>query len=113
MDERIDNESKSSYVRPYKRLRVYIACSLTSEDRAGLRDRLLDAVEAEFAKQGFHVYNPSRHTKPGSPHRDDEVTAIDHVEAMHCDFVFFIRVQPSLGMGIECADCGGHANSLG
>jgi hypothetical protein len=101
MVEQIDTEDVTAYVLPSERLRVYVACSLTSDDRTGLRDRLLDAVETVLTKHGFDVYNPSRYTKPGSPHRDDEVTAIDHLQAMRCDFIFFIREQPSLGMGIE------------
>jgi hypothetical protein len=80
---------------------VYIGCALTSGDRTGLRDQLLNDTETVFLEAGFDVYNPCRVTKPGSPHQPNEVTAIDHLEAMRCDLIFFLRMQPSIGMGIE------------
>lgn len=100
MAERIDLEDMASYV-PEGELRVYIGCSLTSDDSTGLRDCLLEQVEVVFRESGFLVHNPSSHTKPRSPHHAHEVTAFDHLQAMRCDLIFFIRVQPSLGMGIE------------
>ena len=37
----------------------------------------------------------------GSPHYSHEVTAIDHIEAMRADLIFFICMDRSIGMGIE------------
>lgn len=102
MCDRNDLEDTASYVSRAQ-LRVYVACSLTSEDRTGtgLRDYLLEQVGRAFREAGFSVHDPSAYTKPGSPHHSREVTAFDHLQAMRSDLIFFIRVQPSLGMGIE------------
>ena len=80
---------------------VYIASSLTDRDCSGIRNQLLRAAEYVFRDSGFAVYSPSSFTEPGSPHHSCEVTAIDHLNAMMADIIFFIRIQPSLGMGIE------------
>ncbi len=80
---------------------VYLGCSLTSPDLTSLRSRLLQEAAEVFQDCGFDVYNPADHTPPGSPHLPREVYAVDHTNAMRCDLVFFIRLQPSLGMGME------------
>ena len=81
--------------------RVYIGCSLTSEDQSGSRAEVLGIAHELFAAKGFEVYNPSQFTNPGSPHRPPEVYAIDYLNVVDCDLVFFIRSQPSLGLGME------------
>ena len=98
---RIKLEDTPSYLSRSARLRVYIACSLTNEDRPELRDQLLNGIRTILDEAGFDVYDPSQHTEPGSPHLDSEVAAIDQIQAMRCDLIFFLRDHPSLGMGIE------------
>lgn len=106
MSNRIDEndnglENESLYLSKSNRLRVYIACSLTNENNPKRRDYLLSEIGKIFNECGFDVYDPSQHTKPGSPHLDKEVAAIDHLQAMRCDLIFFVRDHPSIGMGIE------------
>jgi hypothetical protein len=100
-DERIYGENVDEYSVSASPFRVYVACSLTNERSPSLRDRLLSEIRRIFRKYEFFVYDPSEHTKPGSPHHANEVATIDYLESMCCDLIFFVRDNPSHGMGIE------------
>src|SRR5436305_9438761 len=95
----IDVEDPRGYV--YPRLTVYLACSLTSTDNRSLKDEILVNTARIFSQAGFDVHNPALHTPPGSPHTPSEVYFEDLFHTINADFVFFIRLGPSHGMGIE------------
>lgn len=98
--EEMDVEDLNEYVR--RRLRVYLGCAMTCVDsELSEQASILSATSDLFAEFGFEVYNPSLVTEPGSFHDCREVYAIDHVQAVSSDLIFMIRVQSSLGMGIE------------
>jgi hypothetical protein len=88
-------------VHLHSQLRVYIACSLTSEEDKTFKEEILSKTEAIFVRAGFAVYNPATHTPPGSPHTDSEVYAEDVFRPINSDFIIFLRLGRSLGMGLE------------
>lgn len=95
----MDLEDVSAYLRCP--LSVYLACSLTSADNRAVKDRVLAKTERVFAEAGFKVYNPAARTPPGSPHTPCEVYFEDLFRTISADFVFFVRLGRSHGMGIE------------
>jgi hypothetical protein len=99
----IDLDDISAFLsrKPRGNPRVYIASSLTTRDGTGLRDQILNHAESLFKAAGFDAYSPSKFTRPGSPHHNNEVYAIDVRNVIQSDLIFFVRLQPSLGMGLE------------
>jgi hypothetical protein len=95
----IDLEDTRTYVRP--ELSVYLACSLTSDERRSFKDDVLSSTAKVFADAGFKVHNPALHTAPGSPHSPSEVCFEDLFRTINADFIFFLRLGRSHGMGIE------------
>lgn len=95
----IDVEDTRRYVRP--QLSIYLACSLTSVENRTFKDEVLAKVARIFAEAGFKVHNPSLHTPPGSPHSPTEVYFEDLFRTIGADFIFFLRLGRSHGMGIE------------
>src|SRR5436309_587125 len=81
----IDLEDPQTYLRP--RLRVYLACSLTSDEDRPLKDAILAAAERVFTEAGFDVHNPACHTPPGSPHTPAEVYVDDLSHTVNADFI--------------------------
>lgn len=94
-------DDSGSWLSREGNLLVYIASSLTAQDLSGKRHKFLEVAEKTFREFGFKVYSPTKFTAPGSPHSSEEVYAIDHFNARQADLIFFIRLQPSIGMGIE------------
>jgi hypothetical protein len=95
----IDVEDTCEYLRP--QLSVYLACSLTSDQNRPFKDEVLGEVAQIFAEAGFDVHNPALHTPPGSPHLPSEVYFEDLYRTIGADFIFFLRLGRSHGMGIE------------
>jgi len=95
----IDLEDPRAYVRP--ELSVYLACSLTSDEKRTFKDDVLSNTARVFTEAGFKVHNPAFHTPPGSPHTPSEVYFEDLFRTINADFIFFVRLGRSHGMGIE------------
>src|SRR5438270_4944304 len=95
----VDLEDAGIYVRP--ELSVYLACSLTSDEGRSFKDDVLSSTARIFAEAGFKVHNPALHTPPGSPHTPSEVCFEDLSRTINADFIFFLRLGRSHGMGIE------------
>jgi hypothetical protein len=96
---RIDIEDTWEYERP--RLSVYLACSLTSDENSVFKREVLFETERIFTEAGVKVYNPAHHTPLGSPHTDSEVYLEDLWHPVNSDYIFFLRLGRSHGMGIE------------
>src|SRR5262245_544423 len=96
----IDLEELGPYFRR-NRLSVYLACSLTSGDDRAFKDEVLANTARIFAEAGFLVQNPADRTSPGSPHTYSEVYFEDLFLTIGADFIFFLRLGRSHGMGIE------------
>jgi len=95
----IDLEDPRAYVCP--KLSVYLACSLSSDENRVFKDEVLSTTARIFTEAGFEVYNPALHTPPGSPHTPSEVYFEDLFHPINSDFIFFLRLGRSHGMGIE------------
>src|SRR5262249_22695714 len=65
------------------------------------KETVLRDTEHVFQEAGFSVYNPAGHTLPGSPHSAAEVYFEDLWHTINSDFICFVRLGKSLGMGIE------------
>lgn len=95
----VDIEDTQQYVR--LPLSVYIACSLTSNENRIFKNGVLANTARIFEEAGFKVRNPGAHTPPGSPHLPTEVYFEDLFRTISSDFIFFLRLGRSHGMGIE------------
>lgn len=96
-------------------LHAYLASPLTNLDEPVKIEN--EAVRAcirtlfgryEFQGVQFQVYDPGEVTPPGTKHTDDEVYVMDHHQTSQADFVIFLVLAPSLGVGMEAqiaADC--------
>lgn len=98
-DLEIDLEDMNEYFGPCPT--VYLASSLTSPDLTSLRTVLIQKASSAFSQMGFTVYDPHEHTPLCSFHAPEDVYEINHDHSMEADLIFFLRSQPSMGMGIE------------
>jgi hypothetical protein len=95
----IDLDDPGEYVRP--RLKVYLACSLTTDDNRVLKKAVLAGTERTFLEAGIDVHNPGRHTPPGSFHSPTQVYFEDLHHTISADLIFFVRLGKSIGLGLE------------
>src|SRR4051812_4763627 len=95
----IDIDDIGQFVRP--KLKVYLACSLTTDDNRLLKKEVLAGTERTFLEAGIDVHNPGRHTPPGSFHSPTQVYFEDLNHTISADLIFFVRLGKSIGMGLE------------